>query len=457
MKPSLQSFPCFYDVDQRYLLGCNFATITALSKPKHFHRGEDGDSFGSHFRSTELKGALAAILDLPFQNISLELSNALNYAGVELVNKPPKNVGSFNEALQYVLLPKYPRRAYIQAIERSSLVHALYEFVADAENFDLLTDAAMQRDGFDDMKRGGVNENASWCVRVRHFGESSGSKQDLLRHGSRTRSVTKEREACLALRPLLIQFGGKVDLKQPDVKIYLFDGLFRDNKRSERVVLTRRLASGPQISSIDPNTRICVTNTPLVPTAAFLLCNAACLRKGATILDPYAGSGTILLAAAMIEPSCRSVGIEIAHDGLVNREHIRDDFRTRGLNQPLGLLLGDCTDDSIRSKARALIGGEPFDCIISDPPYGIRESTIAMDPTAAMLNFIINDRAKGTPLLKKGGMLVCFIPCRDDERLSNLLPSQEQLARAGLRMCASHEQPLSKSLSRWLVSFLCYE
>ena len=415
-------------------------------------RGEDGDSFGSHFRQTELQGALAAVLRIPFDDVSLVLSNALQYAGAELANKPQKNVESFNSALQYIQHPQYPRGAYIKAIERCSLAHALYEIDVEGDNFQRLSDAAVKSDGFDDMKRGQENEQFRWCVRVRHFGESSGAKQDLLRYGGRTRSVTKEKEACLALKPLLIQFGGQVDLKQPDVKLYVFDGLFQ----VERVVLTRRLANGPQVSGIDPNTRICITNTPLVPTAAYLLCNAACLRRGATVLDPYAGSGSTLLAAAMMEPSCRTVGIEIAHDGLVNREHIRQDFQTRQLTAPLGLLLGDCTDSLVRAAARDLIGGEAFDCIVSDPPYGIRESTIEMDPMTSLLECITQDEEKGTPLLKSGGMLVCFVPCRDDQTLCNVLPSDEQLLKARLRLCSTHEQPLNKKLSRWLVSYVCY-
>ncbi|GKY92381.1 hypothetical protein MPSEU_000209000 [Mayamaea pseudoterrestris] len=430
------------------------ARADKIPKPLLIHwKGDDGDSFGSDYRLTELKGALAGVLCIPFGEVILDVTNALNYGGVNLANKPQKNVESFNHAIQYVKSPIYARGAYIRAVERCSLAHALYEVVAESYAFDSLADVALLSDGFDDLKRGMDHSDASWCVRVRHFGESSGSKQDLLRYGGRTRSVTKEKEVCLALKPLLIQFGGKVDLKRPDVKIYIFDGMFHN---SDRMVLTRRLANGPQIASIDPNTRICVTNTPLVPTAAYLLCNAACLRQNATILDPYAGSGTILLASAMIEPTCHSVGIEIAHDGLVNRDDIRQDFRIRQLSEPLGLLLGDCTDESVRVAARKVIGGGPFDCIISDPPYGIRESTLEMDPLACLLECIINDRDKGMPMLKTGGMLACFVPCRDDQTLDDVLPSDDLLAKARLRCCAHHEQPLNKKLSRWLVSFVCY-
>ena len=197
-------------------------------------------------------------------------------------------------------------------------------------------------------------------------------------------------------------------------------------------------------------------STPLCPIAAFSLCNVAGLRKDQTILDPYAGSGAILLAAAMIEPTCRSVGVEIAHDGLVNREDIRKDFSTRGLAQPLALLRGDSTEYNGRAEAREAIGNRPFDYIISDPPYGVRESTIDMDPIVELLRAIKEDRDSGQPLLKKGGKLVCFIPCQEEEDFyEDVLPDEEQLRDAGLRCEVVREQPLNKKLSRWLVSFVC--
>ena len=417
------------------------------------YRGEEVEGFSSQFRHIELQGALAAVMNIPFDEVSLAFQNALNYTGKTLTSKPQKHVERFNNALQYIRNPEYPRNAFVHAVERCSLVHTIYEVLAEGETFEQLSDIAMKQELFSDMRRGGENENATWCVRVRHFGESSGAKQDLLRYGGRTRSVSKEKEACLALMPVLMQFGGKVNLDQPNVEIYLFDGFFQDKGR---MVLARRLVDGPQISIIDPNTRICITNTPLVPIAAFTLCNVACLQPNATILDPYAGSGTILLAASMIEPSCRSVGIEIAHDGLVNRDHIRQDFAVRQLQQPLGLLLGDCTDPAMRMEAKALIGGFAFDCIVTDPPYGIRESTSEMDPMKCLLDSIIHDREMGVPLLKKDGLLVCFVPCSDEQAIEDMLPDKAHLKRAQLRLSSIREQPLNKKLSRWLVSYVCY-
>jgi tRNA G10 N-methylase Trm11 len=208
---------------------------------------------------------------------------------------------------------------------------------------------------------------------------------------------------------------------------------------------------------INPNTRICVTNTPLEPIAAFSLVNIGRVQAGTAILDPYAGSCATLLAAAMICPHCLTVGIEISHNGMVNRDDILKDFSTRNLPLPKELIKGDSTNLDIRNQARAAIDNQPFDTIVADPPYGIRE-TIGhneMSPLDEMFTYIAKDREAGTRLLKKGGRLVVFVPVTDEETLSELLPSPELSQQAGLKFEVSKEQVLNEKLSRWLVSFVC--
>jgi tRNA G10 N-methylase Trm11 len=368
----------------------------------------------------------------------------------------------YNKAMQYVNVTApddVPRQAIVEAVERCSLVHALYEVVAEAETYADLAAIAMTSDTFDDMKRGSgqPTENCTWCLRARYYGEISGEifgsiKQK--RSGARARSMKVEREVLRALEPLLLEFGGKVNLEEPDCKIYAFDCL----ESAGGKVLAREIASGPRASIIRPNTRICVTNTPLCPIAAFALCNVAGVRAGQSILDPYAGSCATFLAAAMMESTIRMVGIDISHNGMVNRTDIRKDFTSRGLVEPLALLQGDSMDENLRNEARSFIQNEPFDHIITDPPYGIRESKgyNEKSPIEEILQVIKRDRENGRRLLKKGGRLVCFIPVHEDEEtLDEAMPTSLQLEEAGLRFELMREQPLNDKLSRWLVSFIC--
>jgi hypothetical protein len=159
----------------------------------------------------------------------------------------------------------------------------------------------------------------------------------------------------------------------------------------------------------------------------------------------------------MIAPTCQTVGIEIAHNGLVNRDDILKDFTTRGLTLPEELIYGDSTDPAIRQQARDAIGNHPFDVIIADPPYGIRESAFYNEkkPLEELFTSIACDWKAGTPLLKRGGRLVAFAPVTDEETLPGMLPDEALVNEAGLRFEVSREQILNEKLSRWLVSYVC--
>jgi tRNA G10 N-methylase Trm11 len=417
-------------------------------------KGEGVEGYSMQFRHWEFTGALEAVTGDGGDReaiSSLTFHDALQYTGEAFMHE--QKLIRFNQSMQYIDLAaiNLSLAAYVRAAQRSSLVHAVYLACADADSYEDLAQVALQNGSFDDMRPGQRNEAAKWCVRVRHFGANSKETKER-RHGERSRSITMEQEALKALKPLLLTFGGGVDLKKPDCKIYLFDGM-----KNERKVLARRVAVGPKTSIMAPATRICVTNTPLCPLAAYSMCNIAGIRPNQAILDPYAGSCAILLAAALIENSIKSVAIDIAHNGLVNRFDIRKDFTSRNVMPPLDLLRGDCADPTMRDLAREVTRGEPFDHIITDPPYGIRESTSfqQLTPIQELLQMISFDREKGSPLLKVGGKLVVFIPCSSDQTLHDVMPTNEELEEAGMVPLGLREQPLNENLSRWLVSFQC--
>jgi 16S rRNA G966 N2-methylase RsmD len=515
-------------------------------------KGEGTEGSTLQFRHVEFQGALQAVLLannhaalVEDDDYSISFANALEYSGE--AEMPYHKRIRFNSAMQHLQfhyrhengndgISSIPLDLIIQAVQRCSLIHAMYQIIASVpaqEPYAALSDCALQQDGgglLNSMRRGNAEEHATWCVRVRYYGgdtddsnnhdtgdsSSSSSSNDLSdshraekrrkrekRHGERTRSLSLERRALQALKPLLLTFGGGVDLQNPDCKLYIMDGLVqrlkkedhssdRENEQQQQQqvkILARRMAMGPRVSIMAPATRICITNTPLCPMAAFWMCNIAGIRPGQAILDPFAGSCAILMAAAMIRASCRTVAIEIAHNGLVNRPDIQRDFTTRNLTLPCDLVHGDCTDVRVRRRAkRALLqprlpnvnddhGGQheddddsdsstlpSFDYIITDPPYGIRESTNynSKTPLQELFQAIAHDRQAAqntreeTPLLKPGGKLVCFVPVSTGEDLfRDVLPSQEEQDRAGLVLQKEimQEQPLNENLSRWLLCF----
>ena len=54
----------------------------------------------------------------------------------------------------------------------------------------------------------------------------------------------------------------------------------------------------------------------------------------------------------MIAPDSETVGIDIAHNGLVNRTHINRDFTTRNLKIPNQLIVGDSADFVVQNAAK---------------------------------------------------------------------------------------------------------
>ena len=408
------------------------------------NRGETNDKYSFHIRQFEFAGALDAVSKGSSRNVAFE--NALKYDGKDAIADVQRVY--FDESMQYIQGVENMQVA-IEAATRCSLVHAIYQVVAIQDDYAECCHAALENNAFSDMYDGATNQFLTWCVRVRQYGTDVKGK----RHGERARSMQEERKALMELKPLLSKFGGKVSLESPDCHIYVFYGL------KGKTVLARRLACGPQIYRIAPATRICITNTPLCPIAAFLLCNIAGVQNGVSVLDPYAGSCTILLAASLIAPGAKTVGIEIAHSGIVSRDDVMKDFEVRNLSPPLALIYGDSTESSIRDRARSQIHGEAFDMIVTDPPYGIRESFTYNDqlPLFELCDSIAHDREAGKRLLKKGGKLVAFVPCTDKELIEDCLPTASKLKKAGLKLLNLIEQPLNEKLSRWLVSYECVQ
>lgn len=207
------------------------------------------------------------------------------------------HVEGFNQAFQYLNIHSDYGNSdtsapitlwqFRQAVERCALVRALYEVVATSDSIDGLAPAALENDAFydiqsqqrqtrKDVSKGEPNNTdgiqqadessqtfISWCVRVRHFHEynnqddessisSSSSSSDSAngkerRYSARTtQSFSMERPVLKALTPLLLTFGGKVDLQNPDCKIYVLDGL----EPNQCKILARELAVGPKVRTI---------------------------------------------------------------------------------------------------------------------------------------------------------------------------------------------------------------
>lgn len=213
-------------------------------------RGEKDSGYSKPFRQLEFISALEAELGISHDNpLSIRFSNALDYTGQAVM--ADVNIEHFNEAMQYLqfstenLEIPISRSSVIRAVERCSLVHAVYEIVASADDLTELAPLAIEDGGFEDMYTGGEHEKMTWCFRARNYRDPNTSDVGReKRYGSRARSMALEKAGLTALKDLLILFGGKVNLLEPDTKVYIFDGLVEKSK-----TLARRIASGPRVRS----------------------------------------------------------------------------------------------------------------------------------------------------------------------------------------------------------------
>lgn len=436
-------------------------------------RGEKSHGNSFQFRHAELHSSLCTVLDQD-DSLSIQYKNALSASFDLNLEMTEYQTELYQNAMQYIKVLEnddhnsntldIENEIWIETAQRCSLIRGLYEVVAEGDTYEELALSAIANHRLDDIMINGINENSTWRLRLRQYG-SSASETKLRQYGKKMRSpMSQEREVVYRLKELLIKLGGDVDLKDADVSLYVFEGLIDIDGKSNRKVLARLLTkggggkSGLAMTSIAPVKRLCVTTTPLAPIEAFTICNVARVRSGDRILDPFAGSCTTLLAASMLVSSCKSVGIEIAHNGNVNRQNIVEDFTTRKLELPSAIIHGDAMDERVRAEARAAVGNEAFDCIITgelklakrrlcflyflnltkphsnkDPPYGIREKKESCEepPLVQLVKCIAQDRNNDKRLLKKGGRLVVFVPNEKDQDVTKGMPSEADLINAG--------------------------
>ena len=415
-------------------------------------RGESAAGYSFQFRHRELTNSIAAAFGLR-DTPTLSYNGMLKYDGErELSERELKGIEGAMEFISNADGSPISKQWLIQATERTSLMRECYEVVAKADTYDELARLALESGALDDVLSGGENQDATWRLRLRQYGSTSTNDKGR-RYGKNARSpITAEKQAIQAMADLFIKFKGQVDLTNPDCPLYVFQGT-----KERKIVLARTIAKGPKISTIAPKTRVCITNTPLESIAAYNLCNFSWVSDGQTVLDTYAGSCATLLAAASVAPNCSTVGIEIALKKFIKKEDVIEDFASRNLKVPNAIIRGDSMDRDIRNRARKAIGDKPFDCIVTDPPYGLREKAgdNSLPPLIQLFKAIVEDRDAGTPLIKVGGRLTAFVPVTPGQSVTDGLPGKDLVDRAGMELTDTIEQPLNNLLARWLVAYTC--
>lgn len=314
-------------------------------------------------------------------------------------------------------------------------------------------------------------------------------------------------------RPVLSRFGGRVRLKAPDVEVWVLeDGAPLGGRRpppgSATPAVAEVTAGGRGASPLPPPSpaaaalapteatdhpplsqvllarlvgrgcaRVCddyslkrrsyIGPTAMDASLSFIMANLGLVRRDTVVLDPFAGTGSCLVAAAT--RGAAVFASDLSLKALTGKEVAVDmasNFVQYGLPPALDAVRMDVLCPAWRWPAGGVVHA-----VVCDPPYGIREGSraFAADAAAASVaaagrpgpqrpfapatvrvafdDFLHHLLHAAAAALVPGGRLVYWLPTVPDEYAPADLPVHPLL-----RLVANCEQPLSSKLSRRLIT-----
>ncbi|XP_011303591.1 tRNA (guanine(10)-N2)-methyltransferase homolog [Fopius arisanus] len=277
-----------------------------------------------------------------------------------------------------------------------------------------------------------------------------------------------------------LQIEGQVRLNNPDVSFYYMEyyGMKPDinTENPEELFFGRLVATGQRelIQKLSLKTRKFIGTTSMDPQLSLLMANQAQVKRGDIVMDPFVGTGSLLVAAALFDGYILGTDIDfmmlhartrptrITQKKRSSDESVAANVKQYGKGEYyLDVIVSDFSQLLWRSDMRV-------NAIITDPPYGVREATErigtskpnpTIDETQAAahipskidynLPHMYKDIMKfAARHLEINGKLVCWFPVYREHY------SEDQLPRHPcLKMTANSEQVLSNHASRRLLTY----
>nr|XP_045594401.1 tRNA (guanine(10)-N2)-methyltransferase homolog isoform X1 [Procambarus clarkii]XP_045594402.1 tRNA (guanine(10)-N2)-methyltransferase homolog isoform X1 [Procambarus clarkii]XP_045594403.1 tRNA (guanine(10)-N2)-methyltransferase homolog isoform X1 [Procambarus clarkii] len=281
-----------------------------------------------------------------------------------------------------------------------------------------------------------------------------------------------------------LPFEGSVDLKNADTCLHLIEyyGLHPNviPQAPFMIFLGRWVAEGQRelIDKYSLKRRTYIGSTSMDAQLSFIMANYAQVQPGEVVVDPFVGTGSILVSAAhfgayvwgwdidYLTLHARTKPTRHSQKQRTAGESISSNLKQYGLeNQYMDVVVMD--------NARLFWRGVPYvDAIITDPPYGIRESTervgtlkepkmsegAIQQPSAQhfpskitySLSDVFRDLINFAAIhLVIGGRLVFWLPVIRQDYNESLIPSHPCL-----ELVFNSEQVLTVHSSRRLIT-LC--
>ena len=262
----------------------------------------------------------------------------------------------------------------------------------------------------------------TWSIKIKHLGRTK-----RLSPSERRVQVEHFREVLGVLTQR------RVDLEAPDTDLWLLkdcrrleESDFSVNRQDAHYHwLLKRIKPSTNISAhelalqSDVKKRAFIGTTTMPSDRALLMTNLAKVTKGDVVLDPFCGSAGLLLASSLL--GAKAVGGDLDERMLSHKDHplscppslgrpmrgvekvsYGDSFIELGLPEPTLLIGTDIQDPDVVERYLAVNHGQRYDAIVTDPPYGIRESQSNMGPFDLLAR--ICDVTEG--ILKSEGRIV---------------------------------------------------
>ncbi|GIY41560.1 hypothetical protein CDAR_172771 [Caerostris darwini] len=277
---------------------------------------------------------------------------------------------------------------------------------------------------------------------------------------------------------VFLGFEGPIKLKDPDHSFLLMEYYGTDRNYAPELpydlFFGRWIADGQRFVSqkINLKTRKFIGNTTMDPLLSLVMANMARIQSGDIVLDPFVGTGGLLVAAAHFGGYVLGTDIDYlmlhgkAKPSRLNQkkrepdECVLSNMKQYGYeSQYLDVVVSDAALPLWRHQSF-------FDVIITDPPYGIRESTerigsekeykipehLALNHIPSKVTYslqeIIEDLLDfSSRFLKLNGRLVFWMPSFNAHFNSEQLPHHPCLKLLGY--C---KQALTGHSSRYLIT-----
>jgi tRNA (guanine10-N2)-methyltransferase len=236
-----------------------------------------------------------------------------------------------------------------------------------------------------------------------------------------------------------------------------------------RFYFGRELARGGArgaLARFDLRSRRYLGPTSMDAQLAFIMAALACVRPGGVAFDPFAGTGSVLVAAAARGALTLGADIDLRvlrvgkRDAKGRPVNVWTNFQDYALPPPLGLLRCDLHRLPLRPGLEGFLAS-----VVADPPYGVRAggrksrsvpgaevrdrathvASTAPYPLAECLRDLVDAAAR---LLEVGGRLVFWVPAAPGYYVESELPTHPAMS-APLANC---EQLLGGRYSRRLVA-----